>query len=81
MWKLIKALIRRIKAWYTLRNHVNYLLNKVENEINLARSKPERNEMYIAFLEQEKIDIRSIINTMSDLEYREKRYNEYDELL
>ena len=71
MWKLIKALVRRIKAWYSLRNHIERLLNKTEAEIDKLKDavhKSMENELCLHYLYEKQEEYNSLLRHMRDCE-------------
>lgn len=72
MWKLIKALVRRIRAWYEIKNHVNALLLGVENEITQNKAKREKrteyDELSLFCLEQKRESLRCLTRHIADVE-------------
>ena len=79
MWKLIKALFRRIKAWYSLRNHIDHLLTKVENEIKNLQAQDRRsmeNDLYLHYLNEKREEYRWTLRMMDDLDYKPRHVDE-----
>ena len=86
VWKLIKALVRRIKAWGEIKTHVRLLLERVNNEIHKIKEnqrcvKDERNDFLLYQLEQKRSDLLSICRHMDELEKNRERVVVEDELL
>ena len=86
VWKLIKALVRRIKAWGEIKTHVRLLLERVNNEIHKIKEnqrcvKDERNDFLLYQLEQKRSDLLSICRHMDELENKRERVVVEDELL
>ena len=84
VWKLIKALVRRIKAWGEIKTHVRLLLAKVENEERIVKEKEqikERQDFLLYQLEQKRSDLLSICRHMNELENKRERVVVEDELL
>ena len=86
VWKLIKALVRRIKAWGEIKTHVNVLIVRVDNEIHKIKEKQhyeesERNNFLLYQLEQKRSDLLSICRHMDELEKNRERVVVEDELL
>ena len=78
MWKLIKALVKRIKAWYSLRNRIERLYDKTEDEIKRIKENMKQsveNEILLYHLNNKKEEYRSILRQMNDYEYT-KHYEE-----
>lgn len=79
VWKLIKALVRRIKAWGDIKTHVRLLLTRVDNEIDKIKEKQkcgehsERNDFLIWQLEQRRTDLCNILEHMREIENANKR--------
>lgn len=71
IWKLIKALVRRIRAWYEIKNHVNALLLGVENEIAQNKAKEHRREyeeLSLFYLEQKRESLSFLAKHIANLE-------------
>lgn len=86
VWKLIKALIRRIKAWGEIKTHVHLLLVRVNNEIDKIKEKQkyeksDRIDFLLYQLEQKRSDLLSICRHMDELEKNRERVVVEDELL
>lgn len=86
VWKLIKALVRRIKAWGEIKTHVRLLIARVDNEIRKIKekqlcAKDERNDFLLYQLEQKLSDLLSICRRMDELENKRERVVVEDELL
>lgn len=74
MWKLVRALIKRIRAWHTIKCQVHCLLNRVDFEIEQNKGKRERRTEYddlvLINLEQQRKDLVPIVENMERLESR-----------
>lgn len=79
-WKLIKALVRRIKAWYRLRNHINHLITKIEFEIREIEknSKGDINRWFISELYRRKEEYIGLLNDMDRTDYTRNCEQEND---
>lgn len=74
MWKLIRALIKRIRAWHTIKCQVHCLLNRINCEIEQNKGKRERRSEYddlvLINLEEQRKDLVAIAENMERLESR-----------
>lgn len=74
IWKLIRALIKRIRAWHTIKCQVHCLFNRIECEIKQNKGKREHRTGYDDFvltaLEERKKDLVAIAESMERLESR-----------